>query len=59
MTSSLVRVWVNLGAGTAVDFIVMGPALLRCVKTLVTDQVVAADGVQQPVPAAGCLARLV
>ena len=34
----------------AVHFVVMGPALLRRVEALVTDQVVAADGLQQPVP---------
>src|SRR5215831_11778931 len=33
-----------------VYFVVMGPALLWRVEALVTDQVVAADGLQQPVP---------
>src|SRR5712691_1687201 len=34
----------------AVHFVVVGPALLRRVEALVTDQVFAADGLQQPVP---------
>src|SRR5713101_1947390 len=33
-----------------VYFVVVGPALLRRVETLVIDQVSAADGLQQPVP---------
>src|SRR5262245_12850107 len=34
----------------AVHFVVMGPALLWSVEALIADQVVAADGLQQPVP---------
>jgi hypothetical protein len=34
----------------AIHVVVVGPALLRRVEALVTDQVVAADGLQQPVP---------
>src|SRR5215831_21197762 len=33
-----------------VHFVVMGPALLWRVEALIADQVVAADGLQQPVP---------